>query len=265
MKPVLLGIALTLSVSLLFPPVATAASLALTGPASSEIVEATTVPITWDSDGIQSVSLIAYGTRTPLGRKARGTFTEVIGQAIPADQGTQQWTVPWLDSIHFTIKAKGYDSSGQLVAQNTRDYGFRPEVLARRPHDGLYLDLHRKSRQRLYVQKNGKITKAYFTTSSMNYLWMPPNRHPNRPHDHAGVFKVLSKSRDHYSKLFEVHMYWALRYHNGHFIHATSRNLYDDLGDPASHGCNRLTHYDARELYKNTPVGARVEVIGPDG
>jgi lipoprotein-anchoring transpeptidase ErfK/SrfK len=239
-------------------PAVHAQTLSLTGPNVAALTEGRSYSLTWKSDGIQSVSWVACGSRTHLGRKSRGNFTLAVGQALPAESGATPWTVPWMDGIRFTLKVKGYDSSGKVVAQDVRAYGFRPKVLANRTKDGLYLDLHRKERQRLYVQKIGQITQAYFTTSSMGYLWMPPNRHPSRPHDHAGVFKVIGKSRDHYSKLFRVHMYWALRYHNGHFIHATSRNLYDDLGRPSSHGCNRLTRYDACELYKNTPVGARV-------
>jgi len=76
---------------------------------------------------------------------------------------------------------------------------------------------------------------------------------------------VLEKKRSHWSTLFNVRMPWAMRYHGGHYIHATSPNLYRLLGRPASHGCNRLTHRDARELYQTTPLGTRVEVVGPDG
>lgn len=60
-------------------------------------------------------------------------------------------------------------------------------------------------------------------------------------------------------------MRYSLRYHGGHYIHATTRNYYSALGQPASHGCNRLTLEDARALYLMTPIGARVEVIGPSG
>jgi len=56
-----------------------------------------------------------------------------------------------------------------------------------------------------------------------------------------------------------------MRYLSGHFIHATSPNLYKFLGEPASHGCNRLTKTDAKALYDATPLGTRVEVIGPNG
>ena len=143
--------------------------------------------------------------------------------------------------------------------------GFRPVVLEKRAADGIYLDLHKRTDQRLYVQKNGKLVKAYLSSSSENYLWLPPNRHLNKPHDHAGVFRVLSKEPDHMSRLFAVHMRWAMRYLGGHFIHATNRNLYRNLGRAASHGCNRLTLYDAKQLYDATPVGTRVEVIGPGG
>lgn len=242
-----------------------AQSITITGPERNAMVEGEGYTITWSSDGIESVNLIAYGERTPLGRKSRGWFREVIAESIPAYDAGAGWTVPWIDSDKFYIKVKGYDAYGNMVAEAVRGYTFRPAVLANRTADGLYLDLHLRKNQRLYVQKDYQIIKAYVSSSSENYLWMPPDTHPSKPHDHAGVFKVINKSINHHSVLFDVDMPFAMQYHGGHFIHATSRNLYKNLGEPASHGCNRLTREDARELFDMTPVGTRVEVIGPDG
>jgi lipoprotein-anchoring transpeptidase ErfK/SrfK len=242
-----------------------AQSVSLSGPNRTALLEGHSYPIAWTGEGIRSVSLIAYGTRTAEGKRSRGTYQFTIASAVPALQGSIDWKVPWIDSVVVKIKIKAYDDQGQLAGADMRAYEFRPTVMENRWADGLYLDLHRRAHQRLYVQKGKKLVQAYLTTSSMNYLWEPPNRHPNRPHDHAGVFRVLDKSPDHWSKLFHVHMYWALHYLGGHYVHATSRNLYDELGRPASHGCNRLTRYDAHQLYQDTPVGMRVEVIGPEG
>ncbi|MHB0913664.1 MAG: L,D-transpeptidase [Armatimonadota bacterium] len=240
-----------------------AQSIALTGPNRQAMLEGTTYPISWSSDGIASVSVVASGERTPLGRRSRGAFVIVVAQGVPASAGSVAWTVPWVDSWQLLVKVKGYDSTGRLVANEARPYGFRPAVLADRTVDGLYLDLHERKNQRLYVQKNYQIVRAYLSSSSENYCWLPSGRHVPKPHDHAGVFWVLSKKRSHWSSQFHVWMPYAMRYHGGHFVHATSPNLYDKLGRPASHGCNRLTRDDARELYYSIPIGTRVEVIGP--
>ena len=242
-----------------------AQNLNLTAPNRDGLLEGHTTSIQWSSDGIKSVSLVAYGDRTRMGRKSRGSFAHTIASGVPAEQSVVSWEVPWIDARTFSIKVKGYDSTGQVVATDERRYYFRPEVLAERLKDGIYLDLHRPNRQRLYVQRDNRITRVYLTTSSANYHWVPPGRHIKKSHDHAGVFKVLSKSPNHWSTLYDVPMRWAMRYHGGHYVHATSRNLYDELGDPASHGCNRMTRRDAKELYRMTPIGFRVEVIGPDG
>lgn len=242
-----------------------AQSVSLTGPKRSGMLEDDTYMISWTADGIKSVSLVTHGVRTPVGGESRGYFHEAIAEGVPADREKVAWKVPWIDSRSLFIKAKGYDAGGRMVAIDERGYSFRPRTLANRTADGLYLDLHSRSNQRLYRQENYKITHVYVSSSSENYLWRAPGRHVKRPHDHAGVFSVLEKKRNHYSRLYEVDMPWAMRYHGGHFIHATSPNLYDELGRPASHGCNRLTWADAREIYRMTPVGTRVVVIGPDG
>lgn len=242
-----------------------AQSISITRPDSDVLTEGSKYNITWTSKGVDKVIIIVYGERTPVGAVPRGVFRDVISDGVPADNGFVQWKVPWIDSDTFFVKANGYDSAGKLVASTERGYNFRPAILKNRKADGIYLDLHKRTDQRLYVQKDREIIHIYLTTSSENYYWVPRNVHPKKPHDHAGVYKVLEKSPDHYSKLFKVHMFWSMRHLGGHFIHATSRNLYRDLGQSASHGCNRLTKYDAHELYKNTPVGTRVEVIGPRG
>lgn len=251
--------------ALLMAGAASGQSVSITGPNRGAMLEGETYTITWESNGIQSVSVVAHGERTARGTQSRGNFSYAVAEAVPAGEGRAEWQVPWVDSRSLFIKLKGYDRAGEVVATAERGYGFRPAVLANRTEDGIYLDLSRRSNQRLYVQRDYRITRAYITTSSENYEWRPPCNHVRRAHDHAGVFSVIEKKRSHYSELFEVEMPWAMRYHRGHFVHATSPNLYRDLGEPSSGGCNRLTDHDARELYIMTSIGTRVEVIGPDG
>lgn len=241
-----------------------AQTISITGPDRPGMLEGVTYAITWASEGIKSVSIVAHGVRTPLGTKSRGRFHIAVAEGIPAKPKRARWTVPWIDSIRFLVKLKGYNALGQLAAMDERRYSFRPAVLANRTKDGIYLDLHESRKQRLYVQKNYEIIRAYLSSSSESYRWRPPGDHSRVVHDHAGVFKVLEKKRVHWSTLFRVWMPWAMRYHGGHFIHGTSPNLYRLLGGPASHGCNRLTREHALELYRMTPLGTRVEVIGPE-
>lgn len=242
-----------------------AQTLAFTGPERDTLLEGDECSIEWMSWGLKSLSIVAYGERTRLGESSRGEFVIVVGSALPAEDGARMWTIPWIDAVRFGIKLKGYDHFGRLVKVAIREFDFRPKVMADRTADGIYVDLHRRVNQRLYVQRNGRVTRCCLTSSSVRYDWRPMNVHPGKIHDHAGVFSVISKELNHWSTLANVNMAYAMRYHAGHYVHATSRNLYRDLGRPASHGCNRLTLHDARELYKMTPIGFRVEIIGPEG
>ena len=230
-----------------------------------ELTEGQSYHIEWSAAGAVTVNVILHGERTLLGGKSRGSFDVVVLERIPAVDCECAFTMPWVDSTTFTLRAKAYDSSGHLISVGEQEYRFRPKVMADRFEDGIYLDLHLNRNQRLYVQKDRVITTAYLSSSSENYSWYPPKVHPKKPHDHAGVFKVLSKNPNHWSSLYDVRMLWAMRYHSGHFIHATTPNFYTLLGQPASHGCNRLTAVDAKAIYQAAPLGARVEVIGPNG
>ncbi len=238
--------------------------ITVTSPNRNAMLQDETYSITWVANRpVESVSIIASGYNTPLGKEFRGEFAVRIAESVPSIQGRVTWKVPWIDARVFLVKVKGYDSSGQLIAAGEREYGFRPRVLAHRSKDGIYLDLSTRDRQRLYVQKDGKITHVYLSSSSRAYLWLPLGTHIKTPHDHAGVFRVVEKKPLHHSRLFNVDMPYAMRYYGGHYIHATSPDMYAYLGQPASSGCNRLTSKDARELYAMTPLGMRVEVIGP--
>lgn len=240
-------------------------SIQLTGPDKAELVEGMTYRVSWLASGGETINVIIHGTRTPRGNVQRGEFVIPVAVGIPAAQGEFSFNLPWIDAIKFAIKLKEYDHTGRLVTSSEHEYSFRPAVLAKRLKDGIYLDLHKRIHQRLYVEKNGEITKVYFSSSSKNYDWLPSNDHISEPHDHAGVFKILEKTPSHWSALYHVQMRWSMRYLGGHFIHATTPIFYKVLGRPASGGCNRLTNSDAEDLYRATPVGTRVEIIGPAG
>ena len=242
---------------------ALAQDMYINGPEQAELIEGQTYVAVWNAGGAETVDISLVGTCTPLGAKSRGAFEVIIAKGIPAVECEYSFKLPWVDAVKLALRIVGRDGAGKRVSAGEREYRFRPAVLANRTEDGIYLDLHQKANQRLYVLKDGAITRVYLSSSSMRYSWRSRNSHPETPHDHAGVFKVISKSPKAYSRLYEVSMPWAMQYLSGHFIHATSPNFYRLLGRPASHGCNRLTREDARALYQVTPIGTRVEVIGP--
>ncbi len=250
-------------VIVLIPVAVSAQDVYFNAPLQAELTEGQTYSVEWLAGGAETVDILICGTRTPLGGRPRGDFEIPAATKVTAVQGVQTITIPWIDSLKFFIRIISRDGAGKKVSSAQREFRFRPAVLADRPDDGIYVDLHQKTNQRLFVESGGVITKACICSSSMNYSWMPPNVHPKTPHDHAGVYKVISRQRTAYSKLYEVEMPWALQYLSGHFIHATSPPLYKLLGRPASHGCNRLTREDAHALFDATPLGARVEIIGP--
>lgn len=256
---------LLVALILVFCAPASAQDLYINGPEQAELTEGQTYTAAWNAGGAETVDISVCGTRTPLGTKSRGPFEIVIARGVSAVQNESSFTMPWIDSVKFALRIIGRGGAGEKVSAGEREYRFRPAVLANRADDGLYLDLHQKVNQRLYAQKDGIITRAYISSSSMKYSWKAVNVHPETPHDHAGVFSVISKSPKAHSRQYDVDMPWAMQYLSGHFIHATSPNLYSRLSRPASHGCNRLTREDARELYDATPIGTRVEVIGPRG
>ncbi len=55
--------------------------------------------------------------------------------------------------------------------------------------------------------------------------------------------------------------YLAITSSGSHGIHATSPSMYRYLGRPASHGCIRQHHADAKILYSLVSVGTPVYVF----
>jgi lipoprotein-anchoring transpeptidase ErfK/SrfK len=89
-----------------------------------------------------------------------------------------------------------------------------------------------------------------------------PYMQPGADGSHGEMGRVFGKDPDAFSHEYQVHMLWwlAITSSGSHGIHATSPNLYDYLGEPASHGCIRQTVSDAHSLYERVSVGTRVYV-----
>ena len=73
----------------------------------------------------------------------------------------------------------------------------------------------------------------------------------------TGTYRVYSKSPNSWSKPYETWLPWASYFNEGIAFHG-----YPDVPVyPASHGCVRVPSKFAREVYRQLPVGARVDVI----
>lgn len=236
-------------------------AVTIIAPTANQLVQGRTYDIKWASQGVSSVSITATGTLTSIPENPRGQFNIKIADQIPANQGIVQWQVPFLDTVNFQIVINGYDGNGQVVASSQQPYIFRPDLLINRTASGIYVDARNIGTQRLYVLRNNRVIKAYLTSGSRSREFYPRNIHPSTPHEHYGVFQVMDKHPLWHSRMYDVDMYWVMRYWGGHFIHGTSPDQYVKLGGPASSGCTRLTQEDAKELYDITPVGTRVEII----
>lgn len=232
------------------------------GPMPSQMAEGRSYDITWTSTGIHSVTIEAEGDLISLPGNPRGKINIVIAQKVPAELGKVKWTVPFLDTVRFTINITGYDEEGRFVAVDSRKYLFRPEVLRTRTANGIYVDLRNLERQRLYRLHNNVVTHAYLTSGSRSGVFLPKTADSAQPHDHVGVFRVTYKNPMYWSNEYKVWMTHAMRFWKGHFIHGTYPSEYPLLGRPASSGCIRLDRTNAKELYDITPIGTRVEIFG---
>lgn len=236
--------------------------VAISSPTVKQLTEGKTYPVEWNSDEISTVTITAEGELTSIPSDPRGHFSEPIAEDVDATLGSVSWTVPFLDTINFTIDIKGYDENGQLIAEDSKPYIFRPSVLSNRSADGIYIDLGHLDRQRLYVLKDNILVRAYLTSGSRTSNFLPKPMDSSQPFDPIGVFRVMEKVPMYWSKQYSVWMTSAMRFWKGHFIHGTYPSEYPYLGTPASSGCIRLDRSNALDLYNITPVGTRVEVFG---
>jgi hypothetical protein len=83
----------------------------------------------------------------------------------------------------------------------------------------------------------------------------------------AGHYAILNKYENRWSGKWHVWMPWAMRWHDGYFIHqlphkdGSSYNIgASKLGKPDSHGCVRVNVGDAELLFNWTKIGTPVWV-----
>jgi hypothetical protein len=228
-----------------------------------ELVEGQSASFAWHcGPDVVSTEVVGWAEGPMLGGEREEGESVVLSECCHRTDGAITWTPPSLDSINVLVKVKAYGSDGRLKDWVARTIPYRPAAFAERRHDGIYVWLSRDDGQRLYLQEGGRLVFYTLCSGSSTGEVLPADEHPDRPHDHYGVFSVKSKSVDHYSSLNEAwRMRYCLHYLNGHAIHATSPNFYDQLGDPASHGCIRLHLVEAMALFRRVEVGTRVEIF----
>lgn len=114
------------------------------------------------------------------------------------------------------------------------------------------------SHQRATVYEQGQLKYEFTCSTSSSGKIMSNDVSSNEPHDHVGVFSVIRKVRLYRSRAHDVDMPYAVFYHDGHALHATSE--IGKLGRPASHGCIRLRPHDAQTLFHFIQTDDPVEV-----
>jgi lipoprotein-anchoring transpeptidase ErfK/SrfK len=114
------------------------------------------------------------------------------------------------------------------------------------------------SKQQLICWEGDKKFLTAKISTAITGLNLPPNQHPEKPHNHLGEFTVISKEPRHWSKDYKCWMINCLFYCNGHAIHACQPSDIGLLGHPASHGCVRVRPDIAKKIYAWAEVGTPV-------
>ena len=222
--------------------------------------EESLVTIRYQTTGpISRVRLYYYGGNCPLGGRAQGSFGQVIAGMVP-NTAVLQWKIPWIDATAFRLRIAGYNDDNELLAEYERTVRFRPKELADLPATCIAVI---KRRQRLYYYEDGRIVRMHIVSTGV-YRNSTPDMHPGAySRGGTAMGEVFSKSRNAWSRAYSCWMpyYLAITASGSHGIHATTPSMYRYLGRPASHGCIRQHHSDAKLLYSLVPVGMPVYVF----
>ena len=223
-----------------------------------EYIEGEEATIFWlSAPEIKFVKLSFFGDKCPLGGQSRGQFNEAATGVIP-NKNLASWTVPWLDCTRFTLRIVGFDEHKKRIAQDERAILFRPKVMA--DLDGTCIVIL-KPRQRLYYQRDGLIKRMHLVSTGARGYWTPLMNPDKKPNPYSGkVFRKLSNA---WSSKYTCWMpyFLAVTSSGSHGVHATSRGYYRRLGSPASHGCIRQHHADAKILFGMVDVGTPVYIF----
>jgi len=110
--------------------------------------------------------------------------------------------------------------------------------------------------QRLRVWRDGRVVYRFVISTGRPGYETP-----------TGHYRILNKISNAWSRKWSVWMPWAMRWHNGYFLHqlphkpgSTVNIGATKLGTPDSHGCVRVNVGDAETLFRWTSVGTPVWV-----
>lgn len=129
------------------------------------------------------------------------------------------------------------------VTQTALASATRPRPLTGGPGTRIEILL---DRQLLLLVRKGKVARTIHVSTGRDRFATP-----------AGSYEILRKRRKSWSIPYKVWLPWASYFVGGIAIHQ-SRSV---PVRRASHGCVRVTRYDARWLYLRTPVGTPVRVL----
>jgi lipoprotein-anchoring transpeptidase ErfK/SrfK len=167
-----------------------------------------------------------------LGYLPRGSVDGVFGpRSRAAVIAFQKWEGLDRDGIPGPITQTAL-ASARRPAPVTRGGGTRIEIL---------LD-----RQVLLLVRNGNVLRTMHVSTGKRGFATP-----------TGKYSILRKRRRSWSIPYEVWLPWASYFVRGIAIHQ-SRVV---PVRRASHGCVRVTRFDARWLYLRTPIGTPVRVL----
>lgn len=122
----------------------------------------------------------------------------------------------------------------------------------------IYINISCQILDAYWWDDNGRLHHRWFRISGARGINVNGTQEPKEIHNHLGLFRVEEKDEDHWSQAFDSPMHFAMFFHQGHAIHATTRDNYRYLGQPASHGCIRMKREDAQWLFQHTPLGTPV-------
>lgn len=159
---------------------------------------------------------------------ANGVFG---GRTQAAVIAFQKWTGLARDGIPGPITQRELQFAKRPTPR-TKRRGARVEIL---------LD-----RQLLLLVRRGRVERVVHVSTGRRGFRTP-----------RGEYSVLRKRRQSWSIPYEVWLPWASYFVGGFAIHQSASVPVR----PASHGCVRVTRYDARWLYRQMPVGTRVTVL----
>ncbi|MGH2637265.1 MAG: L,D-transpeptidase family protein [Actinomycetota bacterium] len=129
------------------------------------------------------------------------------------------------------------------VTQRALASATRPKPWTRAPGTRVEILL---DRQVLLFIRDGRVARAIHVSTGRRRFATP-----------TGSYTVLRKRKRSWSIPYEVWLPWASYFVAGIAIH---QSRYVPVR-PASHGCVRVTRYEARWLFKRTPHGTPVRVL----